>query len=166
MFHDPYVQKMAFFLKKIHKEGYMGFGEKAKKLKNERLDFRNWVVLKRKKSVWLFPGKFFLFFPFKMNLKELKDWARKAKVKGFSKMKKASLEKNWEERQPETSSTTKILALNSFPTKFVPNVVETSVDKAISWAERLKQVKDKLKEKNKGKTFEVECQNWRAPEKT
>ena len=90
-----------------------------------------------------------------MNLKELKDWARKEKIKGFSKMKKTDLEKNWEERQPGTSSTTKILALDSFPTKFVPNVVETSVDKAMNWAERLKIVKDKLKEKTRQRLLKL-----------
>ena len=93
-----------------------------------------------------------------MNSKELKDWARKEKIKGFSRMKKAELEKLWEERQPSTSSQ-KIPVLDSFTTKVlpksIPNVVETSVNKAINWVERLKQVKDKLKEKTRERLLKL-----------
>ena len=34
-------------------------------------------------------------------MKELKDWARKEGIKGFSRMRKAKLLELWEESQPE-----------------------------------------------------------------
>ena len=101
-----------------------------------------------------------------VTLKILRDWAREEGIVGFSRMNKAELLELWEESQPERprkylslQPRKEIPVLNLFITKVLPKnivgIVETSVNKAIDWVDRLKQARLKLKEKTREKLLRL-----------
>ena len=77
-----------------------------------------------------------IFYPFKMNLKELKQRARSEGIVGFSRMKKADLEKALQ--KPKSFPAVKSVIQKVLPER-VAAVVDLSIDSITSWFQRMKK---------------------------